>query len=127
MSTNQITIKPNNHRVYQCPNDKKVELVNQIISENEKLSIVVACSKDVDVIKDMIQSEKVKVIEDRELIKNKDLSCELLISFDMPIKAIVYMARVTKATKKAIFLVDVTEQKGLHDIEMLLGRAINKM
>ena len=126
MSSNSITIKANNHRVYQCPNDKKIDLVNKIISENEKMNIVVACSKDVDVISGMIQNSKVKVIEDRELIKDKELSCELLLSFDMPIKGIVYMARVAKATQKALFLIDESEQKGLHDIEMLLGRSIKQ-
>ena len=126
MSSNSITIKANNHRVYQCPNDKKIDLVNKIISENEKMNIVVACSKDVDVISGMIQNSKVKVIEDRDLIKDKDLTCELLISFDMPIKGIVYMARVAKATQRAIFLIDESEQKGLHDIEMLLGRSIKQ-
>ncbi len=126
MSSNPITIKPNNHRVYQCPTDKKVELINKNNTEIEKLDIVVACSKDVEIIKDMVQNPKVKVIEDRELIKDKELTCEMLISFDMPIKAIVYMARVAKATQKAVFLVDVSEQKGLHDIEMLLGRAIKQ-
>ena len=126
MSSNSISIKPNNHRVYQCPTDKKIELVNKIISENEKMNIVVACSKDVDVIKDMIQNSKVTVVEDKNLIKDKELSCELLISFDMPIKGIVYMARVAKATQRAIFLIDESEQKGLHDIEMLLGRSIKQ-
>ena len=126
MSSNSITIKPNNHRVYQCPNDKKIELVNKIISENENLDIVVACSKDVDVISGMIQNSKVRVIEDRNLIKDKELSCGLLISFDMPIKGIVYMARVAKTTHRAIFLIDESEQKGLHDIEMLLGRSIKQ-
>jgi len=126
MSSNSITIKPNNHRVYQCPTDKKIELVNKIICENEKLDILVACSKDVDVISGMIQNQKVKVIEDRNLIKDKELSCELLISFDMPIKGIVYMARVAKSKQRAIFLIDESEQKGLHDIEMLLGRSIKQ-
>ena len=126
MSSNSITIKPNNHRVYQCPNDKKIELVNKIISDNEKMDIIVACSKDVDVISGMIQNSKVKIIEDRNLIKDKELSCELLISFDMPIKGIVYMARVAKATQRAIFLIDESEQKALHDIEQLLGRSIKQ-
>jgi hypothetical protein len=126
MSTSSITIKPNNHRVYQCPADKKVELLNKVIAENEKLEIIVACSKDVEIIKNMLQNQKITVIEDRDLIKNKELSCELLISFDMPIKGIVYMARVAKATQKAIFFIDESEQKGLHDIEMLLGRSIKQ-
>lgn len=126
MSSNSITIKPNNHRIYQCPNDKKIELVNKIISENEKMDIVVACSCDVTAIREAIENKKVTVIEDRDLVKSKDLNCEMLISYDMPIKAIVYMARVAKATEKAILLLDVSEQKGLHDIEMLLGRAIKQ-
>jgi len=126
MSSNPISIKPNNHRVYQCPTDKKIELLNKVISENEKLNILVACAKDSEVIKDLVQNKKIQIIEDRELIKDKELSCELLISFDMPIKGIVYMARVAKATSKAIFLIDESEQKGLHDIEMLLGRSIKQ-
>ena len=126
MSSNSITIKPNNHRIYQCPNEKKIALVNQIILENEKMDIVVACSCDVAAIRESLDSKKVTVIEDRELVKSKELTYELLISFDLPIKAIVYMARVAKATQKAILLVDESEQKGLHDIEMLLGRAIKQ-
>ncbi len=90
------------------------------------MDIIVSCSKDVAIIKDMIQNPKVRVIEDKELIKDKELSCELLISFDMPIKGIVYMARVAKAKQRAIFLIDESEQKGLHDIEQLLGRSIKQ-
>ena len=126
MSTSKITIKPNNHRVYQCPSDKKIELVNQIVSENEKLDVLLACSKDVETIRGLIQSDKIRVMEDREIVKDKELTCELLISFDMPIKGLVYMARVAKATQKAIFLIDVNEQKALHDVETLLGRAIKQ-
>jgi len=126
MSSTQISIKPNNHRVYQCQSDKKIELVNQIVTENEKLDILVACSKDVETIKELLQNDKIRVMEDREIVKSKELTCELLISFDMPIKAIVYMARVAKAQTKAIFLIDESEQKALHDIEMLLGRAIKQ-
>ena len=39
MSSNKITIKPNNHRVYQCQNEKKIELLNKIISENRQIEI----------------------------------------------------------------------------------------
>ena len=126
MSSKSITIKPNNHRIYQCPNDKKIELINKIISENEKMDIVVACSCDVTAIRDAIENKKVTVIEDRNLVKSTELSYEMLISYDLPIKAIVYMARVAKALEKAVILVDESEQKSLHDIEMLLGRAIKQ-
>ena len=36
------------------------------------------------------------------------------------------MARLSKATKKAVMLLDESEQKGVHSIEMLYGRAIKQ-
>lgn len=126
MSTDSITIKANNHRVYQCPTEKKIELVNKIISENTAAQIVVACSIDASELREKISNKNVKIMEDRDLVKDKELRYELLISYDMPIKAIVYMARVSKATDKAFLLLDKSEQKELYSIEMLLGRAIKQ-
>ncbi|MDQ7044061.1 MAG: hypothetical protein Q9M34_11115, partial [Sulfurimonas sp.] len=96
MSENKITIKAGNHRIYQCQNEKKTDLVNKLIEENKELDIVVVCSTDVTVLKEAIDSKDVRVVEDRELVKDKELACEFLISFDMPVKAIVYMARVAR-------------------------------
>jgi len=126
MSSSTITVKPANHIIYQCPQEKKVALVDKIIEENKKLTIVVVCSSDVYVLKESLASKDVRVIEDRELVKEKELACDFIISYDMPIKAIVYMARVSKATKKAVMLLDESEQKGVHSIETLLGRAIKQ-
>ena len=126
MSSNSITIKPNNHRVYQCPTEKKIELLKKIISENEKANILVVCSKEPQTITDALENKDIKVIEDKELIKQPELSCEMLISYDLPIKAIVYMARVVKATASAILMLDESEQKELYHTEMLLGRAIKQ-
>jgi len=126
MSSNSITIKPNNHRVYQCPTEKKLELLNKIILENENADILVVCSKEPQTIIDALQNRSIKVIEDRELIKLPELSCEMLISYDLPIKAIVYMARVAKTTQSAVLILDESEQKELYHTEMLLGRAIKQ-
>ena len=126
MSTNAITIKPNNHRIFQCPNEKKIELLNDIIEQDKKLDILVVTSGDAASIKDKLEDKTIRVIEDRDLVKDKELTCQYLISFDLPIKAIVYMARVSKATQQAIILLDGSEQKELYPIEMLLGRAIKQ-
>lgn len=126
MSSNSITIKPNNHRVYQCPNEKKIELLNKLIAENSEADILVVCSKEPQTIIDALDDKNVKVIEDRELIKLPELKCGMLISYDLPIKAIVYMARVSKATSSAILMLDSSEQKELYHTEMLLGRAIKQ-
>ncbi len=126
MPADTIAIKPNNHRIYPCPHDKKTELLNKIIEENNNEDILVVCASNPEVLEEKLNNKDVQVIEDRELVKNKELTCGFLISYDMPIKAIVYMARVTKATHKAVMLLDESEQKELHTIETLLGRAIKQ-
>ena len=126
MSSNTISIKPNNHRIYQCPNNKKTELLNKLIEETHLDDVLVVCSKNIADIKENITNKKVKVVEDKELVKNKELACKLLISYDLPIKAIVYMARVSRATESAFILLDESEQKDLYQVEMLLGRAIKQ-
>lgn len=126
MSNKQISIKPNNHRVFQCPSEQKLELLNKIISEHKSADILVVCSKEPQTIVDALENKDIKVIEDKLLIKEKELHCEFLISFDLPIKNIVYMARVAKATHKAVMLLDESEQKELYQIERLLGRALKQ-
>ena len=126
MSQNSITIKAANHRIYQCPNAKKIALLEKLIQENGELDTVVVCASDVENLRGSLNLESVRVIEDRELVKDKAFKCEFLISYDMPIKAIVYMARVSRASQKAYMLLDEREQSGVHSIEMLLGRAIKQ-
>lgn len=126
MSSNSITIKPTNHRIFKCPNEKKIELLNDIIAQDKKLDILVVTAGDAKELLEKLEDKTTKVIEDRDLVKDKELKCQYLISYDLPIKAIVYMARVSKATQQAIILLDESEQKELYPIEMLLGRAIKQ-
>ena len=77
-------------------------------------------------IKEILENKDIVVMDDRDFISSKELSCEILISYDVPDKAIVYLARVSKATQSATILVDESEQKKLYPIEMLLGRAIKQ-
>jgi len=121
-----ISIKPTNHRIYQCPQDKKQELLEKIIEENSSTDIIIACSSQVPELQAKFDSQNIRVIEDRDLVKDKELTCDFLINYDMPIEAIVYIVRVSKATNKAVMLLDESEQKALHGIEMLLGRAIKQ-
>ena len=126
MSSNTISIKPANHKIYQCPHAKKNELLNKLIAESKAKDILVVCSKNIEDVKSCVVNSEVRVIEDRELVKDKELRCELLISYDLPIKAIVYMARVSRASDAAFMLLDESEQKDLYQTEMLLGRAIKQ-
>jgi len=126
LSSANITIKPNNHRIYQCPSEKKTALLNKLIAENSEEDIIIVCSREPQKIQEALENKEIRVLEDKEFVQNKELECAFLISYDMPIKDIVYIARVAKATQKAVMLLDESEQKELHAIETLLGRAIKQ-
>jgi len=126
MSSNSISIKPNNHRVHPCPNNKKLELLNKLISENSEADIIVVSSNSTELIKEKIANKEISVLNDKEFITSPELSCEFLISYDLPDSVAIYIARVAKATDKAVVLLDKDEQKQLHPIEMQLGRAIKQ-
>ena len=121
-----LSIKPNNHRIYQCPQDKKIELLNKIIADNAGVDIIVVTANDADIIKNSLENQDIRVFEDKELVKNKELKSAIVIGFDMPIKDIVYIARASRATEKSFMLLDESEQNELHFIERLLGRAIKQ-
>ena len=126
MSDNPIVVKHNKHRIHPCANDKKLSLLNLLITQNSSLDIIVAASKDLEPIKESFVASNVKVLDDKELLSMPEVRCELLISYDLPSTAIVYMARLAKATESAIILLDIDEQKQLYPIETLLGRVIKQ-
>lgn len=126
MSDNPIVVKHNKHRIHPCANDKKLSLLNLLITQNSSLDIIVAASKDLEPIKESFVASNVKVLDDKELLSKPEVRCELLISYDLPSTAIVYMARLAKATESAIILLDIDEQKQLYPIETLLGRVIKQ-
>jgi len=126
MSTNQITIKPNKHRIHPCPNNKKLSLLNLLITQHNKMKILVVTANSLELIKEAISDENVLIMDDKELSKSDELTCELLISYDLPLRADFYLSRVSKSTDTAIILLDSSEQKQLYPIETLLGRAIKQ-
>ena len=125
MSTSSI--KPTNHRVYPCPNDKKLSLLNQIIIENKDSKIIVVTSQDISNIKESLEdSTHVEILNDAALFKDESLKCDLLISLDLPQKAILYIQRLSRTTSKAFLILNESEQKLLYPIETLLGRVIKQ-
>lgn len=126
MSKQSINIKPNNHRIHPCPVERKLALLSEITSRNSEMNIIIVSSSSNDMLKENIIADNVSVLSDKELYKNKDLTCDFLISYDLPDAAIIYMARVAKATQMAIILLDANEHKKLYPIETLLGRTIKQ-
>jgi hypothetical protein len=124
MSSAKPTIKPNNHRVHPCPNDRKLALAHELVAKNLGEDIIVVTSGDPRIIQETLKDTK--VVDDKTLIKDKDLTCTLLISFDVPLKAVIYMARLSHTTSKAVLILNESEQKLLYPIETLLGRVIKQ-
>jgi len=121
------SIKPTNHRVHPCPNDKKISLLKQLITENKDSNIIVVSSQDASSIKESLKDvSDVKVLSDDELFKDVSIKCDLLISLDLPQKALFYIQRLSHTTSKAVLILNESEQKLLYPIETLLGRVIKQ-
>ncbi|MCX6075449.1 MAG: hypothetical protein NTW78_01030 [Campylobacterales bacterium] len=121
MPSSTPTLKRHNHRVHPCQSEKKQELLKLLLMRNEgKNIIVVTC----ETIEKGENSKNITFINDDELLKAPGLKAELLISYNLPDKAIAYMARIAHATSHALILLDQEEEKLLYPIETLIGRTI---
>ena len=121
MSSTPSPLKRHNHRVHPCKNEKKEELLALLLSQNSSKKIIVVTAEESEL---TTEQENVSIVSDKELYKNPQLRCELLISYDLPQKAIVYMSRITKSDSYALILLDPSEENLLHPIETLNGRTI---
>lgn len=126
MSTDQISVKHNKHRVYPCPHDKKLSLLNLLIAQHNKIKILIVTADNSELIKNAITAKNTTIMDDKELFESTETTCELLISYDLPQTANLYMLRLSKATEIAVVLLDSSEQKQLYPIETLLGRTIKQ-
>jgi len=126
MLIENITIKPNNHRIHPCSQEKKYELLEKIISDNIDSKLLIITSHNIKDILNTLENKDIEIINDSDLSKYPVQSYELIISFDIPSNPETYIHRVTIASKNAILLLNESEQKSLYHIEMLLGRAIKQ-
>lgn len=120
MSANQISIKPNKHKIYQCPKSKKPALLNYLLEQHKNSSIAVISLNPTD-----IKLEAITLCSDEELANSAN-SYEIIISYDLPSDAEIYIKRVQRATQGAFILLDIEEQTELYPIETMLGRAIKQ-
>ncbi len=125
----EISIKHNKHRAYPTLPTKKIELLQKLLLEHQDKNIIVVSSqvnKELTVALNDINNAKVTLIDDKTLYQDKELKTELLISFDVPQKAIVYISRLSHTTDTAYVLVSKDEENLLYPVERLLGRAIKQ-
>ena len=126
MPAKQITIKHNKHQVHPCPIDKKLSLLNLLISKNSDMEILVVRANSLDVIKEAVLADNVTILSDDEL-KDSTKTYELLISYDLPATPALYINRLFYATEMALILLDAKEQNKLYPIETVLKRVIKQV
>lgn len=118
-----LTIKRQNHRIHPCNASRKNELLSRLTAQygDKKILIVTAGAIDQIIIP---EGKNITFLNDEALAQAGDVACDVLISYDLPEKALVYMTRLAKSRDYALILMDAEEQKRLYGIETLLGRTI---
>jgi len=114
-------LKRHNHRVHPCKTEKKEELLKLLLEKNAQNDILVVTSQKTEL---STEFDNVTILSDEELAKATELKVDLLISYDLPDKAITYMSRLAYTKTHALILLDPSEEKSLHPIETLNGRTI---
>ncbi|MDF1875727.1 hypothetical protein JHD48_08265 [Sulfurimonas sp. SAG-AH-194-I05] len=121
MPTQEYTLKRHNHKVHPCKDDKKEALLNFLIEKNAAKKILVVTATKTEL---TCENTNVSIVSDEELLQDTSLTCELMISYDLPSKASKYLARISRTSTYAFILVNPSEERVIHPIETLIGRAI---
>ncbi len=124
MSSTATLLKRHNHRVHPCKPEQKQELLNLLLTQNANKTILVVASDTTGIINNVEDAKNTTIISDEDLAKSPELKCELLISYDLPQKAIIYMTRIARTSEFALILLDPQEQTLLYPIETLTGRTL---
>lgn len=119
------TIKRQNHRIHPCSTARKTELLNFVISQNPARSILIVTANDKKAI-DIAQTKDITLVSDSDLVQPSETMYDIVISYDLPDKAIIYMTRYARAKEFAIILLGAEDQKNLYAIETLFGRTITQ-
>lgn len=120
------SIKRQNHRIHPCNTARKTDLALALIERYAPQSTLIVTSGDSEAIKAQIVAKNVTILSDEELGASPDVRCDLLINYDLPEKAILYMARFARAGEYALILLGEEDQKRLYPIELLNGRTITQ-
>lgn len=119
------TIKRQNHRIHPCSTERKTQLLNFVISQNPARSILIVTANDTKAI-DVAQTKEIILVTDSDLVQPSETMYDIVISYDLPEKAIIYMTRYARAKEFAIILLGSEDQKHLYAIETLFGRTITQ-
>ncbi len=118
------SVKRQNHRVHPCTTNRKNELLDFLITQNESLTILVVTANSPEAIEITSENDNVTIISDTNLAESPEITCNLLISYDLPQDADAYIVRLSRAQDKALILLNEDERQLLYPIERVLGRTL---
>ena len=118
------TIKRHNHRVLPCNTERKIELINFLIKNNSKLTIVIVSKEVINNFEDISLNEKVTIITDTQLSDAIASKFDMLINYDLPQDPQVYLKRLELARVYSFVLLDPADHAELYPIETTLGRVL---
>lgn len=124
MRTPIPSIKRHNHRIHPCEPEQKAKLLAHLIAKHAGEDILIVTAKAPSEIVGIEPGEHLVIIDDTGLAASPELTCDLLISHDLPDDAALYMARLARTRANAVILLSKAEQTVLYPIEMALGRNI---
>lgn len=116
-----ITIKHANHKILPVTQEKKLSLLQLLLEENQDKSIAIF-SSDIELLKQTnLLHPNLTLLSD-----TTDDRYEIVISYEIPQDAQIYLARVAQANVNAFLILLESEQNALYPIEVILGRAIKQ-
>lgn len=118
------SIKRHNHRIHPCDADQKHALLEHLVTEHAGKTLLIVTAENAESLASAFSQEDITVCSDNDLEKLPKQDYDLLISYDLPDDANVYMTRLSYVKTHARILLDEQNRQKLYAIERLLGRSL---
>lgn len=119
-----LNIKRQNHRIHLCANERKSDMLELLFKQYPDRPLLLMTSGPVEEITLPEIPANVTIKTDETLEASDQNSYDVLISYDLPEKALSYIKRLTTTKDIALILLSESDQPKQYPIEMLLGRTI---
>ncbi len=126
MSVDTILIKRHNHRVHPCDRTQKLALLEHLINLHSDKEILVLSALDISTLEDKIDADNVSFVQDKDLLENPKVKCDMIISLDLSTSPEAYVQRLNQTSTYALLLADDKDQQELYKIETLMKRTLTK-
>lgn len=123
MALVNFPLKRSSHKIHPCNAKDFIALLQHLITQYSEKSIVVVASKNIELVKERIDTKNVTFLND-DALKEATSKFDLLISLDIPQVVDDYMARIALTDSDAVILIDAKKMHLLYPLETFLSRAI---